>query len=61
MYDDLGLTQRFHISRRTLCHFMLMVRKGYRDTPYHNWDHGYSVLHHAYLLIKNLALDKIYE
>jgi len=60
MYDELGLTARFHIPRRTLVHFMLMVRKGYRDTPFHNWKHGFGVMHHAYALINNLNLRSVF-
>ena len=33
-----------------------MVRKGYRDPPYHNFSHAYSVAHFAYLMLKNLQL-----
>nr|CAB3264733.1 cAMP and cAMP-inhibited cGMP 3',5'-cyclic phosphodiesterase 10A [Phallusia mammillata] len=57
MYEDLGLISKFHIPMRTLVHFMLMVRKGYRDPPYHNFDHAFSVMHHAYLIAKNLQLN----
>lgn len=35
-----------------------MVRKGYRDPPYHNWLHAFSVTHFAYLLIHNLRLTE---
>ncbi len=27
-----------------------MVKKGYRDTPYHNWQHALSVAHFCYTL-----------
>lgn len=33
-----------------------MVRKGYRDPPYHNWLHAFSVTHFAFLLLQNLKL-----
>ena len=33
-----------------------MVRKGYRDPPYHNWTHAFSVAHFCYLLYKNSNL-----
>ncbi|XP_059819232.1 cGMP-dependent 3',5'-cyclic phosphodiesterase [Hypanus sabinus] len=36
--------------------FCLMVQKGYRDPPYHNWTHAFSVTHFCYLLYKNLPL-----
>lgn len=36
--------------------FLLFVKKGYRDAPYHNWYHAFSVFHFSYLAIKNLRL-----
>ena len=30
-----------------------MVKKGYRDPPYHNWSHAFSVAHFNYTLFKN--------
>jgi cGMP-dependent 3',5'-cyclic phosphodiesterase len=47
---------RFHISRDTLARFVLMVRRGYRDPPYHNWMHAFSVAHFSFSLIENLGL-----
>jgi len=32
------------------------VRKGYRDPPYHNWMHAFSVFHFSYLILKRLQL-----
>ncbi|XP_063234184.1 cGMP-dependent 3',5'-cyclic phosphodiesterase-like [Bacillus rossius redtenbacheri] len=56
MFDDLGLIRTFHINRETLARFILFVKKGYRDVPYHNWMHAFSVAHFAYISIKNLEL-----
>lgn len=33
-----------------------MVRRGYRDPPYHNWSHAFSVAHFAFLLLSHLEL-----
>uniref|UniRef100_A0A8C4URT7 Phosphodiesterase n=1 Tax=Falco tinnunculus TaxID=100819 RepID=A0A8C4URT7_FALTI len=41
--------------------FCLMVKKGYRDPPYHNWMHAFSVSHFCYLLYKNLELVNYLE
>ena len=30
--------------------FVLMVKRGYRDTAYHNWSHALSVTHFFYVL-----------
>uniref|UniRef100_A0A8C7DHU4 Phosphodiesterase n=1 Tax=Oncorhynchus kisutch TaxID=8019 RepID=A0A8C7DHU4_ONCKI len=43
------------------CRFCLMVKKGYRDPPYHNWTHAFSVSHFCYLLYKNLGLANYLE
>ncbi|KAG8227337.1 hypothetical protein J437_LFUL003326 [Ladona fulva] len=56
MFEDLGLVQRWRIKKETLARFILYVKKGYRDPPYHNWMHAFSVAHFAYLLLKNLKL-----
>ena len=58
MFEDLGFIHRWRISRTTLARFTLMVRKGYRDPPYHNWTHAFAVAHYSYLLIKHLHLDR---
>ena len=33
-----------------------MVRRGYRDPPYHNWTHAFTVAHFCFLLVRNLGL-----
>ena len=33
--------------------FVMMVKKGYRNPPYHNWMHAFSVTHFCYTLFKN--------
>ncbi|XP_033118661.1 probable 3',5'-cyclic phosphodiesterase pde-5 isoform X2 [Anneissia japonica] len=35
-----------------LCRFVLTVRKNYRQVPYHNWTHAFSVAHTVYTIIK---------
>ncbi|XP_077254916.1 cGMP-dependent 3',5'-cyclic phosphodiesterase isoform X3 [Temnothorax americanus] len=54
MFTDLNFLNQ--IKMPTLTRFILYVKKGYRDAPYHNWTHAFSVAHFAYLLIKNLQL-----
>ena len=34
-----------------------MVRKGYRNPPYHNWIHAFTVAHFCYLLYKNAKIS----
>ena len=35
-----------------------MVRRGYRDPPYHNWTHAFTVAHFCFLLARNLRLSE---
>ncbi|XP_076231861.1 cGMP-dependent 3',5'-cyclic phosphodiesterase [Calliopsis andreniformis] len=56
MFNDLGLIKYWKMKLSTLARFILYVKKGYRDAPYHNWMHAFSVAHFAYLLMKNLHL-----
>nr|XP_033320806.1 cGMP-dependent 3',5'-cyclic phosphodiesterase-like [Megalopta genalis] len=56
MFNNLGLTKHWKLKLSTLARFILYVKKGYRDAPYHNWPHAFSVTHFGYLLIRNLHL-----
>lgn len=51
MFDYLNVTRRFNVPRERLSHFVLAVRDGYKDNPYHNWQHAVHVLHNAFLLL----------
>ncbi|XP_046417242.1 cGMP-dependent 3',5'-cyclic phosphodiesterase-like isoform X2 [Neodiprion virginianus] len=58
MFGELGFINTWRIKTTTLARFILFVKKGYRDAPYHNWVHAFSVAHFAYLLMVNLNLIK---
>ncbi|CAI9590034.1 unnamed protein product [Staurois parvus] len=61
MFEDMSFLNNYKIDRTTLVRFCLMVKKGYRDPPYHNWMHAFSVTHFCYLLYKNLELVNYLE
>ncbi|MGH0191595.1 UNVERIFIED_CONTAM: hypothetical protein FKN15_066758 [Acipenser sinensis] len=61
MFEDMGFINTYKIDIQTLARFCLMVKKGYRDPPYHNWMHAFSVSHFCYLLNQNLELSKYLE
>ncbi|ESO89352.1 hypothetical protein LOTGIDRAFT_106271 [Lottia gigantea] len=50
MIDDLFGVTRFQVKK--LVHFILTVRKNYRQVMYHNWKHGFHVAHSLYIMIK---------
>lgn len=51
MFDSLFDLSKFDLS--TLTRFILTVKKNYRTVPYHNFDHGWSVAHSMYVMLKN--------
>ncbi|XP_034827104.1 cGMP-dependent 3',5'-cyclic phosphodiesterase-like [Maniola hyperantus] len=56
MFVDLGFDKKFNIKPHKLVRFILHVKKGYRDVPYHNWLHAFSVAQWAYAAITNYKL-----
>uniref|UniRef100_A0A914W7T9 Phosphodiesterase n=1 Tax=Plectus sambesii TaxID=2011161 RepID=A0A914W7T9_9BILA len=52
MFKELGFIDRYRFRRRTLARFLLMVQKGYRDVPYHNFSHAFAVGHFCFLLLR---------
>jgi dual 3',5'-cyclic-AMP and -GMP phosphodiesterase 11 len=53
MFEDLGYTREFEISKEKLGLYILTIRKNYRRNMYHNFTHAVSVLHGAYLMIRS--------
>lgn len=53
MFEDLFGLRRF--DRECLTRFTLTIRKNYRNVPYHNWSHGFSVANTMYTLIKKTS------
>lgn len=53
MFEDLFGLRRF--DRLCLIRFTLTIRKNYRNVPYHNWSHGFSVANTMYTLIKRTS------
>lgn len=43
------------LEMKCLVQFVLTVRKNYRALPYHNWEHGFSVMNSIYSIIKNTS------
>ncbi|XP_022129460.1 probable 3',5'-cyclic phosphodiesterase pde-5 isoform X2 [Pieris rapae] len=51
MFDDLFDLSNF--DRLSVIRFILTVKINYRQVPYHNFDHGWSVAHAMYVMLKN--------
>ncbi|CAF0762810.1 unnamed protein product [Rotaria sp. Silwood1] len=55
MFLDLANMDPLNANRfdsECLMRFVLTVRKNYRNVPYHNWSHAFSVAHAIYTVIK---------
>lgn len=51
MFDDLFDLSKFN--RLAVIRFILTVKINYRQVPYHNFNHGWSVAHAMYVMLKN--------
>uniref|UniRef100_A0A672I3I6 Phosphodiesterase n=1 Tax=Salarias fasciatus TaxID=181472 RepID=A0A672I3I6_SALFA len=52
MFLDLNLVQDFNIDYRSLCQWVLTVRRGYRhNVPYHNWNHALSTAQSMFAML----------
>ncbi|XP_077936140.1 cGMP-specific 3',5'-cyclic phosphodiesterase isoform X1 [Gasterosteus aculeatus] len=58
MFLDLKLVQDFNIDYKSLCQWVLTVRRGYRNNvPYHNWNHALSTAQSMFAML--MATDRL--
>ncbi|XP_023189233.1 cGMP-specific 3',5'-cyclic phosphodiesterase-like [Xiphophorus maculatus] len=58
MFLDLNLVQDFNIDYKSLCQWVLTVRRGYRShLPYHNWSHALSTAQSMFAML--MATDQL--
>ncbi|XP_044046557.1 cGMP-specific 3',5'-cyclic phosphodiesterase [Siniperca chuatsi] len=58
MFLDLNLVQDFNIDYKSLCQWVLTVRRGYRNSvPYHNWNHALSTAQSMFAML--MATDQL--
>ncbi|XP_068583315.1 cGMP-specific 3',5'-cyclic phosphodiesterase [Cebidichthys violaceus] len=58
MFLDLNLVQDFNINYKSLCQWVLTVRRGYRNNvPYHNWNHALSTAQSMFAML--MATDQL--
>jgi hypothetical protein len=56
MFQDLGLIAEFGLAPERLQNMVMTVRANYRDNPFHNWYHGFSVMHFAYVALRGCTV-----
>ncbi|XP_050926236.1 LOW QUALITY PROTEIN: cGMP-specific 3',5'-cyclic phosphodiesterase [Lates calcarifer] len=58
MFLDLNLVQEFNMDYKSLCQWVLTVRRGYRNNvPYHNWNHALSTAQSMFAML--MATDQL--
>jgi hypothetical protein len=58
LFEEMGFFRQefgFTIEPVVMKNFLLAVKNGYNDNPFHNWYHGFSVLHFCYLFVRVLV------
>ncbi|XP_057654344.1 cGMP-dependent 3',5'-cyclic phosphodiesterase-like [Diorhabda carinulata] len=56
IFHNLKLCEEYKIKDEVFVRFLLYVKRGYKDLPYHNWIHGFACTHFAYLAVKHFRL-----
>ena len=58
MFENLYYTQLFQVDQEALLRFSIAIHNNYRDVPYHNWPHAFSVAHCFFSIARTCNLDK---
>lgn len=62
MLNHYALPQRLRVQQDTLARFTRAVRSKYRDeNPFHNWNHGWDVMHTTFMLLHHTPADSVLE
>jgi len=61
MFMDFGIIQQFNIPYRTLCRWVLSVKKNYRPVKYHNWRHALNVCQTMFTVLKTGKMDRFMD
>ena len=57
IFEKTGLLSEIKIPTQIFKNFICCVRGKYRDNPFHNWYHGFSVLHFTYVFANLIGYD----
>ncbi|CAD5116850.1 DgyrCDS5694 [Dimorphilus gyrociliatus] len=60
MFCELDLFEKFHIDYRIFCHWLLSVKKNYRNVIYHNWRHAFNVTHTMFWMMTQADLGNYF-
>jgi dual 3',5'-cyclic-AMP and -GMP phosphodiesterase 11 len=59
IFADQDFMNQFRVPYRTLCRWIITVRKNYRDVTYHNWKHAFGVSQMMFAMISEADLQNI--
>jgi GAF domain-containing protein len=55
IFEDLGLVSHFKLNIKALHNFMEGVQRKYQNNPFHNFHHGFAVMHVSFLFLTSTA------
>jgi GAF domain-containing protein len=61
IFEQLRLVSNFKLNVRLLHSFMEGVQRKYRNNPFHNFHHGFSVMHISFLCLTTTCAGKVVE
>jgi hypothetical protein len=53
IYDQFEVISKFNLKSDTVAAFLTEIKNSYLPNPYHNWHHGFSVLHASSLMLRS--------
>jgi len=58
---EMNLIAEYKMDSKKLCEFVTQIRDGYNfyNNPYHNYDHGVSVMHATYFIMKQMSSGQL--
>lgn len=57
--EDLNLVTPLQLTLSKLQSFLLVIRSKYRDNPYHNFYHGFSVMQFGYFMVRQSKIKDV--
>ncbi|XP_078579750.1 dual 3',5'-cyclic-AMP and -GMP phosphodiesterase 11-like isoform X5 [Branchiostoma floridae x Branchiostoma japonicum] len=61
MFMDMDYLSKFSINYKSLCRWMLSVRKNYRNVTYHNWRHAFNVAQMMFTMLKTGSMEDLLD
>lgn len=61
MFDTFDLISDFDINNEAMASFLVKVKSNYLENPFHNFYHGFTVMHSAFYLLNLKKINEIFN